>query len=198
MEKNDQSNADTTKKNNFEALYKEFQPRLYAYCRKFIKDPETARDLVQDAFVKLWDEIDISVIHTSIAAYLRKTVQNFCLLHFRDQQIRQNYESYALRKLQEAELDFFSSDKSIYSSIFLKEMEGIIDKCIEKLPPQSRRIFMMSRYDHMSYAEIAAELRISVRTVENLIYRSLAVLKVALQDYLLIILLANAIITGIN
>ena len=172
------------KKANFESLYKELQPRLYAYCRKFVNDPETARDLVQDAFVKLWEEIDTSLIHTSVAAYMRKTVHNLCLLHLRSQQIHQRFENYSAFKLKEAELNFFSPDYGAYTPIFLKDMEDIINKCIENLPPQSRRIFEMSRKKGLSYAEIADELGISVRTVENQMYRTLAVLKNELKDYL--------------
>jgi RNA polymerase sigma-70 factor (ECF subfamily) len=173
------------KKINFELLYKELQPKLYAYSRKFIDNPETARDLVQDAFIKLWEDIDISTIHTSIAAYLRKTVHNLCLLHIRSQQIHKRFEDYASFKLKEAELNFFSPDYGNHTSIFLKEIEDIVDKCIEKLPPQSRRIFEMSRMKGMSYTEISNELGISIRSVENQIYRSLAVMKIELHDYLI-------------
>ncbi|MDR1172343.1 MAG: RNA polymerase sigma-70 factor [Bacteroidales bacterium] len=178
------------KKANFESLYKELQPRLYAYSRKFIDDPETARDLVQDAFIKFWEDIDITAIHTSIAAYLRKTVHNLCLLHLRSQQIHQRFENYMAFKLKEAELNFFSPDYGVYTSIFLKDMEDIIKKCVENLPPQSRRIFEMSRTKGMSYAEIADELGISVRTVENHVYRVLAIMKTELHDYLLTLLAA--------
>ena len=171
-------------KADFELLYKDLQPKLYAYIRKFINDPETARDLVQDAFIILWEEIDVSTIHTSIEAYMRKTVHNMCLLHLRSQQIHQRYEDYACFKLKEAELNFFASDYGTYTSIFLKDMEDIINKCIEKLSPQSRRIFEMSRMKGMSHAEIANELEVSIRTVENQIYRVLTVMKKELKDYL--------------
>jgi len=170
---------------NFEFLYKELQPRLYAYCRKFIDDPETAKDLVQDAFVKLLEDDHLSAVHTSIAAYLHKTVHNNCLLHLRDQQIHQRYADYAAYKLKEAEMNFYSPEHGIYSSIFLREIEDIVAKCIDNLPPQSRRIFKMSRGENLSYAEIAVRLGISIRTVENQIYRTLSVLKTALHDYLL-------------
>ena len=179
----------TQKKVNFESLYRELQPKLYAYCRKFIDDPETARDLVQDAFIKLWEDVDISAIHTSVAAYLRKTVHNLCLLHLRDQQIHRRYENYAAFKLKEAELNFFSPDYGNYTSIFLKDIEDIVNKCIEKLPAQSRQIFEMSRMKGMSYAEIAEELEISVRSVENQIYRTLVILKTELKDYLVVFML---------
>ena len=178
------------KKTNFESLYKELQPRLYAYCRKFISDPETVRDLVHDAFMKFWEDVDVSVIHTSITAYLRKTVHNLCLLHLRSQQIHQRFENYSAFKLKETELNFFSPDYGAYTPIFLKDMEEIVQKCMDDLPPQSRRIFEMSRMKGMSYAEIADELGISIRTVENQIYRVLAMLKIVLQDYLIALLVA--------
>ncbi len=184
------------KKANFESLYKELQPRLYAYSRKFIDDPETARDLVQDAFIKLWEDIDMAAIHTSIAAYLRKTVHNLCLLHLRSQQIHQRFENYTAFKLKEAELNFFSPDYGVYTSIFLKDMEEIIDKCIENLTPQSRRIFEMSRIKGMSYAEIADELGISVRTVENQVYRALVIMRVELQDYFLVFFVVYLVLTN--
>jgi RNA polymerase sigma-70 factor (ECF subfamily) len=175
---------------NFELLYKGLQPRLYAYCRKFIDDPETAKDLVQDAFVKLWEDEHFSTIHTSVAAYMHKTVHNQCLLYLRDRQIRQCFESYAAFKLKEAELNFLSPENGTYSSIFLRDIEDIVEKCIEKLPPQSQRIFKMSRMDNLPYNEIAAQLGISVRTVENLMYRTLCILKTALHDYLLLTITA--------
>ena len=178
------------KKTSFELLYKELQPRLYAYSRKFIDDPETARDLVQDAFIKLWQDVDISTIHTSVSAYLQKTVHNLCLLQIRSQHIHQRFEDYASFKLKEAELNFLSPDYGVYTSIFLTDMEDIVNKCLEKLPPQTRRIFEMSRIQGMSYAEIAKELNISVRTVENHIYRSLVVMKTELKDYLIVLLIA--------
>jgi len=182
------------KKINFESLYKELQPKLYAYSRKFINDPETARDLVQDAFIKLWEDIDVQTIHTSIAAYMQKTVHNLCLLHIRNQQIHKRFEDYAIFKLKEAELNFFSPDYGVYTSIFLKDMEDIVNKCLDKLPPQTRRIFEMSRIQGMSYAEIAQELDISVRTVENHIYRSLVIMKIELKDYMTALLFALLLI----
>ncbi len=172
---------------DFEALYKKLQPGLYAYSRKFINDPETARDLVQDAFVKLWEDVDISTIHTSVAAYLKKTVHNLCLLHLRSQQIHQRFESYTSFKLKEAELNFFSPEHGVYTSIFLKDMEDIIDRYVENLSPQCRQIFKMSRFQGMTYAEIAEQLNISIRTVENQMFRSLVTLKIELQDYLLML-----------
>lgn len=173
----------------FENLYKKLQPGLYAYSRKFVDNPEIARDLVQDAFIKLWENVDILTVEVSTAAYLRKTVHNLCLLYLRDRRIRQRYESYTTLKLKEAELNFFSSEYGVYTSVFLKDMDDIINKCIEKLPPQSRRIFEMSRFECLPHAEIARRLNISVRTVENHIFRSLPVLKVALQDYLALVLI---------
>ena len=172
------------KKAYFELLYKELQPKLYAYSRKFIDEPETARDIVHDAFAKLWEDIDIQEIHTSVSAYMRKTVHNLCLQHIRSQRIHQRFENHAALSLKEAELNFHSPDEGVYTSIFLRDMEDIVNKCIESLPPQSRRIFEMSRIKGMSHAEIADELKISVRTVENHIYRALTMMKIELKDYL--------------
>ena len=70
----------------------------------------------------------------------------------------------------------------------------IVNKCLDKLPPQTRRIFEMSRIQGMSYAEIAQELDISVRTVENHIYRSLVIMKIELKDYMTALLFALLLI----
>jgi RNA polymerase sigma-70 factor (ECF subfamily) len=168
----------------FEKLYKRLQPILYAYSRKFIDDAETAKDLIQDAFLRLWEDRDAVRIHTSVNAYLVKTVHNLCLLHIRKQHIHQNYEHYASVAIKEAELNFLSPENAAYTSIFLKDIEAILQKSVEKLPPQSRRIFLMSRMENLSNVEIAGRLDISVRTVENQIFRALKMLKLDLNDYL--------------
>ena len=168
----------------FERLYFDMQPRMFAFSRKFIEDREVARDIIQEIFFEFWENRLVTDIKTSVNAYLFKVLHNKCLNHIRDSKIRGRYVSYVDIKLREAELLFFDEDQESYKSIFLKEIEEIFNASIENLPEGCREVFILSRNQGLSNKEIADQLNISVRTVENQIYRALKILKTNLKDYL--------------
>ena len=168
----------------FERLYFDMQPRMFAFSRKFIEDREVARDIIQEIFFEFWENRLVTDIKTSVNAYLFKVLHNKCLNHIRDSKVRGRYVSYVDIKLREAELLFFDEDQESYKSIFLKEIEEILNASIENLPEGCREVFILSRNQGLSNKEIADQLNISVRTVENQIYRALKILKTNLKDYL--------------
>jgi RNA polymerase sigma-70 factor (ECF subfamily) len=163
------------------------QPRLFAFSRKFIDDKEVARDIVQEIFFEFWENRFRTVIKSSLSAYLFKILHNKCLNYIRDSKVHGKYTSYVDLKLKEAELMFFDEDQGCYTSIFFKEIEEIFNSSVNSMPETCRQIFIMSRIDGLSNKEIADKLNISVRTVENQIYRALKTLKENLKDYLFLV-----------
>lgn len=170
--------------NAFEELYFNMQPRLFAFSKKFIENNEIARDIVQEIFFEFWENRRTTTIKSSVNAYLFRTLHNKCLNYIRDLKVREKYSSYVDIKLKEAELFFFDQEQDSYKSIFFKEVQEIFNESMKNLPDSCREIFVLSRMKGLSNKEIADQLNISVRTVENQIYRALKVLKVSLKDYL--------------
>jgi RNA polymerase sigma-70 factor (ECF subfamily) len=168
----------------FETLYFDMQPRLFAFSRKFIDDIEICRDIVQEIFHELWENRQTTLIKTSVKAYLFRVLHNKCLNHIRDKKVQDKYISYVDFKLKETELLFFNQDWEGYKSIFFQEVLQIFKKSMEELPEGCREVMLMSRVEGLSNKEIAEKLDISLRTVENQIYRALKILKVNLKDYL--------------
>lgn len=168
----------------FETLYFDMQPRLFAFSRKFIDDIEICSDIVQEIFHELWENRQTTFIKTSVKAYLFRVLHNKCLNHIRDKKVQDKYISYVDFKLKETELLFFNQDWEGYKSIFFQEVLQIFKRSMEELPEGCREVMLMSRVEGLSNKEIAEKLDISLRTVENQIYRALKILKVNLKDYL--------------
>ena len=168
----------------FEKFYIEFHPKLFAFSRKFIDDIETAKDILQEVFFDFWEKRNVVDIRTSVQSYLFRMLHNRCLNYIRDQKIHQKYVDYTEVKLKEAELAFFDNDSENHTSIFFLEMETILEKSIQSLPESCRQIFHLSRKDGLTNKDIADQLHISLRTVENQIYRALKIIREDMKDYL--------------
>lgn len=168
----------------FETLYFDMQPRLFAFSRKFIDDIEICRDIVQEIFHELWENRQTTFIKTSVKAYLFRVLHNKCLNYIRDRKVEEKYVSFVDFKLKETELLFYNQDWEGYKSIFFQEVLQIFKKSMEELPEGCREVMLLSRVEGLSNKEIAEKLDISLRTVENQIYRALKILKVNLKDYL--------------
>jgi RNA polymerase sigma-70 factor, ECF subfamily len=168
----------------FKRFYIDHHPRLFAFSKKIIDDKETAKDILQEVFFEFWQQRNIIDIKVSVQSYLFKMLHNKCLNHLRTLKIHQKYVAHSEIKLKEAELAFFNNDTDGHTSIFFLELELLLEKSIASLPNSCRQIFLLSRKEGLGNKEVAERLNISVRTVENQIYRALKIIKEDLKDYL--------------
>ncbi|WP_207425240.1 RNA polymerase sigma-70 factor [Pedobacter sp. SYSU D00535] len=166
----------------FERLFKEHFKALHAYANMMLKDEEQAEEIVQQVFLKLWERREQLNIQISIKAYLYKSVHNDCLNYFQQNKTRAKYEDYASRS---GSAEAGSAAKKLE----LKELEGRIADALDELPQQCRTIFQMSRFEELKYKEIAEQLGISIKTVENQMGKALKILRVKLAEFLPLVML---------
>ncbi|MEG1543743.1 MAG: RNA polymerase sigma-70 factor [Tannerellaceae bacterium] len=165
----------------FNALFKAYYIQLYYYCRKFVSDPEEAKDLMQNVFLRFWERRADLDIHTSIKAYLYRSVQNECLNHLRSSK---NLVSMSHDDDDTPTIEVADAHNTPDDELAALEIEQITQTVIDQLPEQCQKVFTLSRLKGLKSQEIAEHLNISVRTVDTQIYRALKILKMKLKDYL--------------
>lgn len=158
----------------YDQLFKEYYQPLAVFAKSYVLDLETAKEIVQDFFVHLYEKRRNLVITTSIKSYLYQSVRNRCLNHLKHRQVQNMHHD-----LLKAEQDF---TENLEDKIRVCELEHMISKVVDQLPPQCKRIFNLSRVKGFSNNEIAEQLQISKRTVETQISNALKTLREKL-DY---------------
>ncbi|WP_295732225.1 RNA polymerase sigma-70 factor [uncultured Muribaculum sp.] len=151
-------------------LYVRYSPRVCDFALQFSGDEKEAEDITHNVFCRLWERRELIVDIESLKAYLFKMTRNEILTLFRHRRVERNY--LKLRMEEEP-----PEDADATAHVTTKELVDMIDLAIERMPELRRRIFLMSRYDEMTYAEIAARLDISPRTVQYHIGKALADLR---------------------
>lgn len=167
-----------------EKLFKEHFHPLCIYCqRKFGFELDVAKEIVHTAFIRLWENRSTILSELSIKAYLSKIITNISLDMLRHTKVKQMHVKYVLHN--------FSAEVSVkdYNPSEAKQLKSDIENAINELPAQMRKIFELSRYEGLKYAEISSRLNISVKTVETQICRALVKLRQKLANHLPSILL---------
>jgi len=154
---------------------------LKRYAFTMLNDPAAAEEMVQQVFFKVLERKEPIVIHTSVKAYLYRSVNNECLNYIKHQKIKKRYENDSNETMK-------AHNNTPANSLQLKELEAQLRLAINQLPEQCRTIFHLSRVEELKYAEIAAQLGLSVKTVETQMSRALKKLRVSLADYLPLLL----------
>jgi RNA polymerase sigma-70 factor (ECF subfamily) len=146
---------------------------LHRYAFTILKDNEEAKDIVQLAFSNLWQKRYQINMETGARAYLYTSVHNLCLNTVWKKTNARHYQAHlaALAKRYE------SSDVVVE-----KELAAKIAWALDQLPPRCREIFLASRFEEKKYAEIAADMNISVKTVEAQMGKALAQLRTHLSE----------------
>jgi RNA polymerase sigma-70 factor (ECF subfamily) len=160
----------------FEALYLKHHNYLIDLAYNIVRDRDSAKDVVQEVFVKLWKKRNTVEFGDQIKHYLFKATSHTSLNHLRSQ--RKTYR-----------IDDFEQIKHIASpsgteTASFKELELRSRQAIDRLPPQCKTIFLLSRQEGLKYQEIADTLGLSVKTVENQMGIALEKLRQDLKPFL--------------
>jgi len=156
----------------FEKIFHRYYSPLCNYASKIVADDAVAEDIVQNLFIQLWEGGKLTEVknteHFLIRAVKFKSID---FLRTRD----------AGRELS---LDNIEDDRAIDENELKEEdIEPLFYYFTAKLPPKTREIFLLSRKTGLTYKEIAEELDISVKTVENQMGRALRILKELLKEH---------------
>jgi len=157
----------------FSAYYKD----LVMFAFSFTKELSNAEEIVQETFVKLWEDHEKLDVKVSLKSLLLKSVQNRFIDWHRHKKIINNHSSYVLNN---SSLFDFETDNYVLRS----ELEGSIEKAIANLPDKFKEAYEMNRFGGLKYQEIAKKLNVSVRTVEVRISKALELLRKDMKAFL--------------
>lgn len=160
----------------FEDVYRRFWQELLDAAYRRVKEQESAMELVQSLLVDLYLKRETITLTTSLRNYLHTALKNRVLNTVRAQLVRNTYQQHVL------------SDNGLYqpdaaSTLQLKELQRHIDESCASMPEKCREVFYLSRREHLSYQHIAAQLNISVNTVEKHMVKALKILRSHLKQY---------------
>lgn len=144
----------------FVEIYNKYRSRMYAYASNLCKSEETAEEIVQEVFIRLWQKREQINVELNFDAYIKKITLNHVL----------NYLKKAARE-KTLQQEIFSYIETIRNTteenILERELVKTYDEAISKLPPQKKIIYQLSRTEEMTHDQIAEKLNISKNTVKN-------------------------------
>jgi len=167
--------------NTFKIFFESFYSSLCLFANKYLKDQDASLDIVQDAFVAIWNKKNDFHSIDSAKSYLFKYVKNRCLNYLRDQNQRKRIDYEQLKT------EVFFRDNLIEEEIYQKLYDAL-----QNLPPQGKKVIELS-LDGLKNHEIADELSISVNTVKTIKLRAFKGIREELKEnvFVLFLLLCN-------
>lgn len=163
-------------KEAFNQLFYRYYQRLVGFAMQHVKQPEPAEEVVSSLFVNLWQKREQLTGVRSPQVYLFVATRNGCL----------NYLRRSAKQVQPVphHPDVLTSDPANTIVTEYKELEAIVRMAVENLPEQRRVIFRLIKEEGMKTKEVASILSLSVRTVENQLYKAVKSLAATLSGHL--------------
>jgi RNA polymerase sigma-70 factor, ECF subfamily len=159
----------------FEMLFRSSYVSLVKYARTMIKDHDTAEEIVQDLFFRLWQDKEKIKIDSSLNGYLFRAVHNRCIHYFEHLKVVKQHSQEIVHETHE-------SPENPEEVLRYKELQVKIASILERLPERCGKIFMMNRFEGLKYSEIAIKLSVSIKTVEANMGRALKEFRKALAE----------------
>lgn len=161
----------------FERVFKQYFKSLQNYAFTMLKDVDLAEEMVQNVFLKIWDKRERLPADATVSSYLYKAVYHESLNWLRHEKVKMAHQNYTLYSMK-------NETENAAERIKIKQLEQHLQQALNELPQQCRTIFQMSRFEELRYREIATELGISIKTVENQMGKALRLLRLKLVDFL--------------
>lgn len=174
----------------FGRLFATWRARFEAIACRYVRSAAVAEDLVSDSFMSFWENRGRIPADANLQAYILIIVRNKCLDWLRAQSLHAKIEQevYELRRRVLA-ADIRSLQACNPEEIFSAEVAAIVRQSLDRLPELTREVFVARRFEELSYKEIAEKYGITVRRVEFELEKAVKQLRVALKDYLPVLLM---------
>lgn len=153
----------------FATLYRQYWQQVYNFCHLYLTNADDAEDVVQEVFIKVWENREWIREDERFKGLLFIITRNLVFNQHRKKVNECLYKVTLLAALEESE--------EIEEEIDANDLRAYIERLIDELPPRRREIFNLSRKEQKSYKEIAELLHISEKTVENQIGEALKYLR---------------------
>lgn len=166
----------------FEMIFHRYWEKLFSYLYNRLHNKIASEEIVQEVLISIWEKRKTLSIHTSLSSYLYKAAKYRMLNYIRSEKVRKTYFS-----------DFLETQISLVSDPLgpqlqnVSDLKDLIEKRLQELPPKCREVYRMSREEHIPNQEIADQLRISKKTVENYLTIALKHLRIHLADYIMML-----------
>jgi RNA polymerase sigma-70 factor (ECF subfamily) len=157
-------------------IFQRYYPYLYRIAYHMLSDGNTAKDMVQEVMFRFWRNRASILVNSTLKGYLQRSIINQCLTHLRTKS--------RLVFPEETPGGHQPDPDDIQSHLETTQLTDNIQAAINALPPQCALIFRLSRFEELSYQEIARELGIAPKTVENQIGKALKILRISLKPFL--------------
>jgi RNA polymerase sigma-70 factor (ECF subfamily) len=158
-----------------ERIFAQYHPSLCASAYRVVQNRDAARDVVQEVFIRLWHGRATLQITHSLQAYLHRSVVNGALRHLEK---TQRIKRVPLQSAEE-----LAGETTSVASLEARDLEAALAAAVAALPPVCRTVFMLSRHDELSNAEIADCLGVSLKAVEKHLTKALGRLREAVTRY---------------
>lgn len=164
----------------FDAIYERYCKRIFAFVVRYVKSETDAEEIVQEVFLKIWENKNKIDVYSSFESYIFTISYNSTISLLRKRVTEKKYIDY-LKNLQVAENVFELTDEVYYA-----ELNGQIQSLLSELTPRQKEIFLLSREEGLTHDEIAKKLGISSNTVKNHIVTTLNFLRTKIDNGLVI------------
>ncbi len=169
----------------FADLVRRWEPKLRAYVGQIVKLPEEARDLVQEAFLRAWSNLDQYNPSFRFSTWLFRIAHNLAIDHLRRR--RQPLVSLEAGEDEEGSalvLDPADPRRGPLADLANRELADALKREIDRLPPAYRELVTLRHFVGLAYNEIAELKELPLGTVKNKLFRAHSVLREALRSYL--------------
>lgn len=174
---------------SFDTVYEKYHKRIYYFALGYLKNKEEAEEVLQEVFLSLWRSRGQIKEYYVFSHYLFRITFNAIHKSFRKQASERKHIDTIIK-------EFVPEDDSTNMDVEYNSLIDAANRIIEKLPTRQKSIFQMSVNENLTNEQIAKKLKISKKTVDNLLSNARAFIKKSLIDGRLISGLFSSLFLG--
>lgn len=168
----------------FEAMFRAYRTDLVGFAESLLRSRESAQEVVQELFLRIWRQRELWEFPGPLNTYLFRAVRNGAISYVRHERIQTRFRERVARGGGGTGSHLHGTPApSADEEVRLADLNDAIARALDELPNRCREVFRLSRYHHLSNAEVAEVLGISVNTVEVQMTRALGVLRKRLAEF---------------